>query len=196
MTHQDKINTLMVAINNNIVLPECQKRVIASALVEGFIKIMVVEDAEKKAAQPYEYFPVELLAEEGFAMWNSGGFNTVKNRGEARLCAGIDGRHTKVLRTANEANGRHLLTLVYQGCYVLSAEARDLVSSSIVRGYQIQGFSNGKDGHYLARCRKVFNGPSDLLEWPEEISQRLLGLVEICGNMAGSVNLRRMEWNQ
>lgn len=196
MTHQDKINALMVAINDNIVLPECQKKVIASALVEGYIKILTVEDAEKKAMQPYVYYPVELFPDEGFAMWNTGGFDAVKNRGEARICAGLDGRHTRVLRTAQEINGRHLLTVVYQGCYVIAAEAVDALASSIIRVYQIQGFVCNRDGTYLARCRKVTDGVGALREWPGEAGQRLFELAGVCGNMAGSVNLKRMEWNQ
>ena len=45
MTHNDKISALMAAINDNIVLGDEEKKVISSALVEGFIRILEVEDA-------------------------------------------------------------------------------------------------------------------------------------------------------
>ncbi len=196
MTHNDKIHTLMVAINDNIVLPDVQKKVIASALVEGFIKILMVEDAEKKAAQPYAYFPVELAAAEGFCIWNSGGYNPVKQHGTAQVCVGLDGNHTRVIRSAAEENGRHLLTLVYQGCYVLSAEVWDVTASAVVRGYQVLGFTNGRDGSYLARCRKVFDGPAGIskLQIPEDARNRIHDILCLCGDMAISTNLKRMEW--
>ena len=187
VTHLDKIRTLMVAIGSNINLPKCQMETIESALAEGFIKILMVEDAEKRALHPFTYCPVELITDEGFAMWNTGGFDVIKNRGEARICAGIDGVHTKVIRVAHETNGKHLLTMVYPGCYVITAEAFDSISSAVVRIYQIHGFSNGRDGSFLARCLKVSN---------ELKEQRLKELISLCGNMAGSANLKRMEWSQ
>ena len=90
MTHQQKIDTLIAAIDDNIVFTDDPTKAIAAALVEGFLRILLVEDAEEKARIPYEYFPVELSIPEGFAIWNRGGFDSSRNIGSALLCAGIE----------------------------------------------------------------------------------------------------------
>lgn len=49
MTYRAKIAMLMTAINNNIVFPEEQKRIIESSLCEGFMAIVWKEKEEEKA---------------------------------------------------------------------------------------------------------------------------------------------------
>ena len=128
MTHNDKIAALMAAINDNIILGDAEKSVVASALVEGFIRILEVEDAERKAQQPHCYFPVEFSPAEGFSLWNSGGFRGSEGKGTSLVSVGVDGKHTRILRTKVEVNGRHQLTTVYPGCYIAEGKTVDPLS--------------------------------------------------------------------
>lgn len=193
MTHQQKLDILSASVNDQIVLPDDQKKIIQSSLLEGFIKILMVEEAERKAMQPYKYFAVELFSDSGFAIWNSGGFNTERNKGDAIVCAGINGEHTRVLRAMAESNGRHLLTSAYQGCFILEAKTTDVLQTPVVTVYQVAGFT-GESGKYEARCQKVFNTLGMEPKVPEEVQQRLQQMVELCGGMACAPNLKRMDW--
>lgn len=194
MTHQQKIDTLIAAIDDNIVFPDDQKKAIAAALVEGFLRILLVEDAEEKARIPYEYFPVELSIPEGFAIWNRGGFDSSRNIGSALLCAGIDGQHTRIYRSIKEVNGRHLLTSIYQGCYIIQSKVLDYAGSPIITIYQVVGFAS-RNGTYQARCRKVYNNIGLVPKIPESDMMRLQQMMGLSGNAACTPNLTKLEWS-
>ena len=194
MTHQEKIEALMAAVNDNIVLPEIQKKVLQSALVEGFIRILYAEEAEARAKQPYTYFPVELGADQGFLIWNSGGFDSLGNSGEARLCAGMDGRHTRIVRTMKERNGRHELAVVYQGCFIAEASLVDSLASPDIALYQVLNFCSRGNG-YEARCRKVWANHGRMEpKLTDEVLERFNKVIGLCGDVACTPNLYRMEW--
>ena len=192
MTHNDKISALMAAINDNIVLGEEEKKVISSALVEGFIRILEVEDAEKRAQQPHAYFPVEFRAGDGFCFWCAGGWSTVSGKGESWISVGIDGNHTRILKTMSEVNGRHQLTAVYPGCYIGHARTADPIASPVIDIYQIVGFVRGERG-YQAKCRRVLQTVNDL----DPDRQQLFGLlISVCRNVAMSQRMREIIWRE
>ena len=194
MTHQEKIEALMAAVNDNIVLPECQKKTIKAALVEGFIRILYAEEAEARAKQPYTYFPVELGADKGFMIWNSGGFDPQGNSGEARLCVGLDGRHTKVVRTVKERNGRHELAIIYQDCFIADASVSDSLATPDIVLYQAMNFCSRGNG-YEVRCRKVWaNHDRTESKLKEDVLERFNKVIGLCGDIACTPNLYRMEW--
>lgn len=192
MTHNDKIAALMAAINDNITLGEQEKKVVASALVEGFIRILEVEDAEQRAQQPHTYFPAEFLPGDGFCFWNSGGFRGTTGKGEALISVGLNGEHTRVLRTKSELNGRHQLTAVYPGCYIGHCQTADPLSSPAVTIYQITGFVR-RDDRFLAKCRRVLQTVSDL----EADKQERFGLLlSVCREVAMEQNARSISWKR
>ena len=193
MTHQKKINILRASVNDNIVLPEDQRRALEAGLVEGFIKILEAEDAEKRAEQPYKYFSAELRPFEGFGIWNEGGFDTQKNKGHALLCIGINGEHTRILQKANTVNGHHLLTAAYPGCYVMAAATRDILQTPAVIVYQIVGFT-GNAEKCEAKCLKVHNTQGMQSRLPEEILPQIENMMQLCREMACAPNLRGMDW--
>lgn len=193
MTHQEKINALMVAVNDNIVLPPAERKAVQQALVEGFIRILYAEEAEARARQPYTYIPVELSTDQGFLIWNSGGFDGMRNSGEAQLCIGLDGRHTRISRTMRERNGRHELAVIYQGCYVLQAQTADSLATPDITMYQVIGFCS-KDGGYQARCKKVYRNTGMESKLTQEQMERYAQAIGLCGDVCCTANLYRMEW--
>ncbi len=193
MTHQEKINALMAAVNDSIVLPPIQRKVIQQALVEGFIRILYAEEAEARARQPYTYIPVELSADQGFLIWNSGGFDGLRNSGEAQLCIGLDGRHTRITRTMRERNGRHELAVIYQGSYVIRAKVTDSLATPIITMYQVIGFCS-RDGAYQARCQRVYSNTGMDPKLTAEQMDRYAQAIGLCGDVSCTANLYRMEW--
>lgn len=192
MTHNDKISALMAAINDNIVLPDDEKKVISSALVEGFIRILEVEEAEKKAQQPHTYFPVEFFPGEGFCFWCSGGWSASSGKGESLISVGIGGSHTRILRARQEVNGRHQLVTVYPGCYIGHGKVTGTLDNPCIQIYQIIGFSRSENG-YQAKCRKVLQTISDL---DPEMQQRFGILLNTCRSVAMSQNARSIVWRE
>lgn len=193
MSHQEKLEALMAAVDDNIVFPPAERGAVQQALLEGFIRILYAEEAEARARQPYAYFPVELSMDQGFALWNRGGFDGVRGRGEALLCVGLDGRRTRVIRTIRERNGRHELALVYQGCYLLQAQVAHMIASPDIVMYQVIGFCS-KDGSYQARCQKVYSSLWTQQKLTAEQLERYGQAIELCGGVACTPNLYQVEW--
>ena len=193
MTHQKKLDILMASVKDNIVLPDDEQRALAAGIVEGFIKILEAEDAERKAEQPFKLFPAELKPFEGFGIWIGGGFDPQKNKGNALLCLGINGEHTRVLQKANEPNGRHLLNAVYPGCYVITAKTNDILQTPDIAVYQIVGFC-GNAERCEAKCQKVYGSYVIQPRIPPELLAQIERMMQVCGEMAGTPNLREINW--
>ena len=192
MTHNDKIAALMAAINDNIILGDAEKSVVASALVEGFIRILEVEDAERKAQQPHCYFPVEFSPAEGFSLWNSGGFRGSEGKGTSLVSVGVDGKHTRILRTKVEVNGRHQLTTVYPGCYIAEGKTVDPLSSPVITIYQILGFSRSETG-FQARCSRILRTVDNL---EEDKRERFGLLISVCRELCITQNAKEILWRE
>ena len=184
MNQEEKIEILLSSIQASIVIPDGQEQALRMALIDGLLKLAQLDAGLKKAVSPYRYYPVELLRE-GYAIWNCGGFWPDKNKGSAIMAAGYDGSLLKVVRTNKEKNGKHVLCLVYQGCFL--AEAKSYQDGSVfVDLYQIVGFSSKAGGTFEAKCKCLYNsGPKFVTtKMANEWVQRLSGLIESVSYMS------------
>ena len=136
------------------------------------------------------YFPVERV-QEGFAFWNSGGFNTRGNIGRSAVAAGLEGERLKLVRYKSEYNGKHSLAVVYPGCFLAVSVANNTLESDNTMVYQVLGFIR-QENEYQAKCKKVFQMEpkrSLLTEGQEERLERIIG---VANRIAVSPNLRRL----
>lgn len=71
-------------------------------------------------------FKVERLLEgHNYGYWASGGYDPEKKRGQFWIAVGQKGEPLKEIQRMREMNGRHVLNLVYPGCYILQAVCND-----------------------------------------------------------------------
>ncbi len=184
MNQEEKIEILLSSIQSDIVIPDGQEQALRMALIDGLLKLAKLDAEYRKSSSPFRYYPVELI-KEGFAVWNCGGFDCVKNKGHAIMAAGYDGTLLKVIQTKKEKNGRHTLCLVYQGCFLAEANSfRD--GSVLVNLYQIVGFVSKAGGGFEAKCKCLYNsGPRFVsTKMADEWIDRLSGLIESVSYMS------------
>ena len=193
MTHREKIQILLMAIEANMELAEGQRDIIRKSLAEGQMKIAQAEEAYEKAVKPYHYFPVELV-KEGFAFWNRGGFSEKEMKGEAAVAAGWELRPLKIIRTMKERNGRHTQCLVYQGCLLAGAELLP-GGNEFLSLYQIVGFVCRENG-CEAKCQRLIMSTPKITESKivEPDSRPYGRLLEVAACMAGTSDNVSLEY--
>ena len=62
-----------------------------------------------------------LKGHKDYGYWASGGYDTDKRSGCFQIAVSPEGEPLKEVRRLREPNGRHVLSLVYPGCYILQA---------------------------------------------------------------------------
>lgn len=187
MTQGEKISILSSRIEANIHLTPEQMELVINALLEGYQKIAVIESEFRRAAEPYVYFPVELV-KEGFAFWNCGGYQWEKKMGHALMAAGHNVTELKVLRTMREPNGRHTQVLLYQGCFICEFTIYGNGEEDY-RIYQVISLVGHPDG-CRAKCQRLITStPSshDSVMTDEE-ERRFSGLIGASMSVATKEN--------
>ena len=79
---------------------------IRKGLIDGFLRIRRLEMAEGAVEARCCFFPVERI-QEGFGIWNSGGYDSRHGLGRSVAAAGMDGEKLRQIRYVAERNGRH-----------------------------------------------------------------------------------------
>lgn len=72
-------------------------------------------------------FKVERILSgcEDYGYWASGGYDTEKQSGRFQIAVSPNGETLREARRLRELNGRHVLSLVYRGCYILQALCKE-----------------------------------------------------------------------
>lgn len=190
MKYERNLEIMMAAIQAETGRSEEELREIRGGIIDGFLRIERLKAEEERALDRWCYFPVERV-QEGFAFWNSGGFNTRGNIGRSAVAAGLEGERLKLVRYKSEYNGKHSLAVVYPGCFLAVSVANNTLESDNTMVYQILGFIRQENG-YQAKCKKVFQMEpkrSLLTEGQEERLERIIG---VANRIAISPNLRRL----
>ena len=78
------------------------------------------EQKERFTAHKTVVFKLQRILE-GSGMWSYGGFDTGKQRGQFLLPVSPEGETLREVARLREENGRHTLSIVYPGCYVVHA---------------------------------------------------------------------------
>ena len=74
---------------------------IRKGLIDGFLRIRRLEMAEGAAEARCCFFPVERI-QEGFGIWNSGGYDSRHGLGRSVAAAGMDGEKLRQIRYVAE----------------------------------------------------------------------------------------------
>lgn len=61
---------------------------------------------------------------EDYGYWASGGYNMEKQCGRFQIAISPNGEPLREARRLRELNGRHVLSLVYRGCYILQVQCK------------------------------------------------------------------------
>ena len=128
---------------------------IRKGLIDGFLRIRRLEMAEGAAEARCCFFPVERI-QEGFGIWNSGGYDSRHGIGRSVAAAGMDGEKLRQIRYVAERNGRHSLAVVYPGCYIAVSVSRDMHDPASIAVYRVEGFQETEPGVYQARAARVY----------------------------------------
>lgn len=118
---------------------------IRKGLIDGFLRIRRLEMAEGAAEARCCFFPVERI-QEGFGIWNSGGYDSRHGLGRSVAAAGMDGEKLRQIRYVAERNGRHSLAVVYPGCYIAVSVSRDMHDPASIAVYRVEGPGDGAGG--------------------------------------------------
>lgn len=86
-----------------------------------------------------------------YGYWAYGGYNPDKDKGQFRIAVSPCGEPLKEVRRLREPNGRHVLSLVYPGCYILQAECSEYPVIDM-KFYRIQEIDS-ESGHVV--CERV-----------------------------------------
>lgn len=184
MDNQKRVEILMAAISDSLVLQAEERQAVEFALYEGISHIIKLEHEEKIALDPVKLFEVEKVLE-GFGFWNRGGFDRQINRGQALVAAGRDGNKLKIIRAMKERNGRHLLGVLYPGCYIAEAFSVDQIGMPTVSVYQVERFVLF-EGKSMAEGRRIYRSQPHLCKIPKE--EFLYNLIGITGDLAIAAN--------
>ncbi len=159
------------------------------AIAEGMDRVERVEREERAALERCVDIPVEKV-QEGFALWQAGGFEGQQGRGTALMAVGLGGEKLRRLRRVKERVGKHSLVVVYHGCYIAQAISVD-IEVPMLAVYQLMRFV-AADGRYAARCRMVWRQHPAVcrLSRPEEIA----GLLDAAYEASLMTELYRLEW--
>lgn len=181
MTQEERIEILLSSIRANVNLTEGQMELVHKSLIEGQLKIVQIEGLSTRARSTLRYFPVELVRE-GFAFWCSGGYS--RQVGTAVVAAGHALQPLKVARVMKEKNGRHILCILYQGCFLAEAKVTEQ-QKEYVNIYQVVGFA-GRENACEAKCQRIYTitpAADDSCLQPGE-EARFSGLIQAALGMA------------
>lgn len=190
MKYERNLQIMMAAIQAETDLSAEQLKFIRTALIDGFLRIEQLDAETKRAGDPCRYFPVERV-QEGFGFWNSGGFNTKGDIGYSAVAAGLDGEKLRLVRYLSEINGRHALSVVYPGCFIAMATARNTMECENISVYQIIGFAF-RGGCYQARGKKVWQDIPRMSRLGEEQESRLARLIGLANRIAITPNMDKL----
>lgn len=132
-------------------------------ILDGFYRIDSIEKQEQKALDPLMPFHVERI-QEGYGIWNSGGYDEQRRLGKSIVAAGPDGERLRQVRYKKEVNGDHSLAVIYPGCYIAQSVAFDYYEQMIRRCIGSSGSECGTDGTWqiagrccgsIRRCRSL-----------------------------------------
>lgn len=145
MKYKEKIDVLMNCVKEAVALDKEQEKAAYAALVDGFMRIVQAECLQQRAddllhpakcprcgTRLYQgetcacrrpQFDVELI-EEGYGFWAYGGWNGQKKHGQFRIAVSPDGEPLKEVARMQETNGRHVLNVVYPGCYIVQSTCK------------------------------------------------------------------------
>lgn len=72
-------------------------------------------------------FQVEQLWKDqtNYGYWTSGGYDPERQYGQFRIAVSPYGRPLKEVERMREQNGKHVLHVVYPGCYILQATCKE-----------------------------------------------------------------------
>jgi len=142
MNYKEKVDVLMKSIREVVQCTEQQEGEIQKALVDGFLRIVQAEVLEEKISMILHparcpecgeklppdgvcdckrtHYPVVPI-QEGYGFWANGGYDRSRRRGAFQIAVSPDGEPLKEAGRMQEVNGRHVLSIVYPGCYILCA---------------------------------------------------------------------------
>ena len=160
-------------------------------ILDGFYRIDSIEKQEQKALDPLMPFHVERI-QEGYGIWNSGGYDEQRRLGKSIVAAGPDGERLRQVRYKKEVNGDHSLAVIYPGCYIAQSVAFDYFESSDTIVYQVVSISQ-RNGSYQADCRKVLRINPRMSRLSKKKEERLMRLVRISNQIAIAPNLIRIK---
>lgn len=193
MNYERQLQIMCAAVMARMDFSESVLREIKKGILDGVLRIERVKLEEKRAKESYYYFAVEHI-QEGFGIWNSGGFDLITNTGRSVVAAGLDGERLRVVRHMTETNGRHTLAVIYQGCYIVKTHAENYMESDNTFVFRVENFST-IDGVWKAKCSLVFRLEPRLSRLTETQEARIWNAVQVSNRIAISPNLTRLkEW--
>ncbi len=187
MVYQKKIEIMKAAVRAEIG-NEVPEELLEKGIIDGFLRIEQLDSMERRAAAPYFYFPVERV-QEGFAFWNSGGFDRFS--GKSAVAAGADGEKLRLVRYKNEKNGNHSLSIIYPGCFLAMSSARDVMESYNTIVYRVISFEIAAQG-YVAKCQKVLQIDPYYSALDREQENRLQRLIKVSNRIATTPDLYKL----
>lgn len=129
-------------------------------ILDGFYRIDSIEKQEQKALDPLMPFHVERI-QEGYGIWNSGGYDEQRRLGKSIVAAGPDGERLRQVRYKKEVNGDHSLAVIYPGCYIAQSVAFDYYESNDTTVYRVERIGM-RDGWYLADSGRCADQSADV----------------------------------
>lgn len=194
MKYKEKVDVLLSCVKGVIQLDAEQEQAAYAALVDGFLRIVQAETLQQKAEMllhsvkcsrcgarllPGEIcacqkpqFDVELI-DEGYGFWAHGGWNGQKKCGQFRIAVSPDGEPLKEVARMQEVNGRHVLNVVYPGCYIILSTCKQppVIDTEL---YRVE-YINRKDGK--AVCERI-----DPEELEADERERLMAAEDVTRN--------------
>lgn len=162
-----------------------------NGILEGLIKTELMEKEEKKALDPLTSIRVFHI-QEGYGVWNSGGYDEQRRLGKSIVAAGPDGERLRQVRYKREVNGEHSLAVIYPGCYIAQSVAFDYYESNDTTVYRIEQIRTQNEW-CLADCRKVLRINPWMSKLTEEEEKRLERLLKVSNQIAIAPNLARLK---
>ncbi len=160
-------------------------------VLDGLRRIEEREKKEKEALDPLVSFCVEHI-QEGYGIWNSGGYDEKKRYGTSTVAAGPEGERLRLVHYEKKVNGNHSLAVIYPGCYIAQSVAFDYFESSDTIVYQVVSISQ-RNGSYQADCRKVLRINPRMSRLSKKKEEHLMRLVRISNQIAIAPNLIRIK---
>ena len=193
MKYEKNLEIMMAAIQAETGYPDDQLRMIRGGVIDGFLRIERMEIENKRALDPVRCFPVERV-QEGYGIWNNGGFDVDRGVGKATVAAGADGEKLRIVRYCTTKNEDHSLSVIYPGCYIASAMASDPLMSDCIKVYQVISFVY-RDVGWAARCRKVLQTDPRMTLLSDDQEDRLARLLTVANRIALTPNLTKLrDW--
>lgn len=189
MNYNQKVKIIAAAITAETAV--IADKNLEKGILDGLIKLEMIEKEEKKALDPLIPFHVERI-QEGYGIWNSGGYDEQRRLGKSIVAAGPDGERLRQVRYKKEVNGDHSLAVIYPGCYIAQSVAFDYYESNDTTVYRVERIGV-RDGWCLADCRKVLRINPRMSRLTEEEEKRLERLLKVSNQIAIAPNLARLK---